>query len=307
MRLQLDQFGQLKSYIHLGQAAVLFFCWVLTIALLTRSGSTDGRVGWYFGLVRTLTGQTLRPRSTTNTRLTQCWLTIPILVYLVMVPMWSRARRLANVYAFACLDSLSVILWLSAWAAVASYVSAGKGKGKNTDKSGCDNFKFGSPGRCKLSETIIVFGVFEMVLFAATAFISFRAVMTFRRTGMMPENLPAGSSGIGGKNDFSAETQNDFSTNIRHDDEDLDDQPGGGGRQEYAYPKPAPEDEYAPIGQSDQDHDISYLPAQTPMSPLNHHGLGLPDYTTYNPGAYSTSGYAAGGGGPTLAMPEPGR
>ena len=95
-----------------------------------------------------------------------------------MVPMWSRARRFANVYAFATLDVLSVILWLSAWAAVASYVSSGKGKGKNTGKSGCDNFKYGSPGRCKLSETIIVFGVFEMLLFMATALVSFRAVVS---------------------------------------------------------------------------------------------------------------------------------
>jgi translocation protein SEC72 len=221
-----------------------------------------------------------------------------------MVPMWSRARRFANVYAFASLDCLSVILWLSAWAAVASYVSSGKGKGKDTKKSGCDNFKYGSPGRCKLSEAIIVFGVFEMVLFIATAFISFRAVMTFKRTGMMPENLPAGGSGMGGKNDFSAETQNDFSSNMRNDDDDFDDQPGAGGRQEYAYQKPSMDDEYAPIHQSDHDNDIAHLPAQTPTSPLNHNGLGINDYdTSYNPSAYAGGGHAQH----PLAMPEPGR
>ncbi len=91
----------------------------------------------------------------------QCWLTIPMLIYLVMVPLWSRARRFSNVYAFASVDGLSVILWLSAWAAVASYVTSGKGKGDKKDASGCDNFKYGSPGRCKLSEAIIVFGVIE--------------------------------------------------------------------------------------------------------------------------------------------------
>ncbi|KIW71108.1 hypothetical protein PV04_03313 [Phialophora macrospora] len=281
MRLQLDKFGKIKHLIHFGQAGILFLCWVLTIALLTRPGSTDGRVGWYFGL---------------------CWLTIPILIYLVMVPMWSRARRFANVYAFASLDSFSVILWLSAWAAVASYVSSGKGKGEKEGKSGCDNFKYGSPGRCKLSEAIIVFGVFEMLLFIATAFISFRAVMTFKRTGMMPENLPVGSSG---KNDFSAQTQDDFSSNMRNDDDDLDDQPGGGGRQEYAYQKPSLDDAYAPIRQNDHDNDIAHLPAQTPTSPLNHSGLGIHDYdTSYHSGAYA-------GGGPQLqqplAMPEPAR
>lgn len=54
MRLQLDHFGKVKNFIHIGQAAILFLAWVLTIALLTRDGTTDGRVGWYFGLVRLL-------------------------------------------------------------------------------------------------------------------------------------------------------------------------------------------------------------------------------------------------------------
>jgi translocation protein SEC72 len=219
--------------------------------------------------------------------------------------MWSRARRFANVYAFASLDSFSVILWLSAWAAVASYVSSGKGKGDKEGKSGCDNFKYGSPGRCKLSEAIIVFGVLEMLLFVATAFISFRAVMTFKRTGMMPENLPAGGSDMSGKNDFSAQTQDDFSSNMRNDDDDLDDQPGGAGRQAYAYQKPSLEDAYVPVGQNDYDNDIAHLPAQTPTSPLNHNGLGIHDYdTSYNPGTY------AGGASQLqqpLAMPEPAR
>ncbi|OAG37715.1 hypothetical protein AYO21_08078 [Fonsecaea monophora] len=269
MRLQLDQFGQIKNYIHMGQGAILFLAWVLTIALLTRPGTTDGRVGWYFGL-----------------SYVQCWLTIPILIYLVMVPMWSRARRFSNVYAFAALDSVAVIFWLSAWIAVASYVSSGKGKGKSTDKDakGCDNFKYGSPGRCKLSEAIIVFGVFEMLLFIATAIISFRAVMTFKRTGMMPQNLPAS----GGKNDFSAQTQDDFSSNMRTDDEDFDEHPGMGGRQEYEYQKPSLDDSYAPIRQSDHDNDLAQMPAAQPTSPLNHSGLGIHDYnTSYNPGAYN--------------------
>jgi translocation protein SEC72 len=219
-----------------------------------------------------------------------------------MVPMWSRARRFANVYAFATLDSVSVILWLSAWAAVASYVSAGKGKGKNTDKSGCDNFKYGSPGRCKLSETIIFFGVVEMLLFIATAFISFRAVMTYKRTGMMPENLPVGGSGMGGKNDFSAQTQDDFSSIMRNDDDDFEDQAGGAGRQEYQ--KPSFDDAYAPIRQNDHDNDIAHLQAAAPTSPLDHNGLGIQSYdTSYNPGAYHQSAYA----GETLAMPEPRR
>ncbi|KAK5458048.1 hypothetical protein LTS15_004127 [Exophiala xenobiotica] len=254
MRIPLDHFGKIKTYIHIGQAAVLFLAWVLTIALLTRDGSTDGRVGWYFGL---------------------CWLTIPILVYLVMVPMWSRARRFANIYAFACLDGLAVILWLSAWAVVASYVAAGKGKGDKEDASGCDNFKYGSPGRCKLSETIIVFGVFEMLLFVATTLISFRTVMTFKRTGMMP-NMQFGGSGSDKPNDFSAQTQDAFSSNMRADEE-LDDDSQR--RQEYAFQKSEYDEQYAPLHQQEQE-DIVHMPAAQPQSPLNHSGLGIHDYNT---------------------------
>lgn len=203
--------------------------------------------------------------------------------------MWSRARRFSNVYAFATLDSLSVVLWLSAWAAVASYVSAGKGKGDKEDASGCDNFKYGSPGRCKLSETIIVFGVIEMLLFVGTAFISFRAVMTFKRTGMMPQNMPDGKQ----PSDFSAQTQNDFSSNMRTEEEldGGDDQHNGAGRQEYAFQKPPFDDAYAPVHQSDHD-EMAHMPAALPQSPLDHNGLGIQNYDTSYTGAH---------GGPPLA------
>ncbi|KAK4938028.1 hypothetical protein LTR10_021435 [Elasticomyces elasticus] len=249
MRLPLDHFSQIKNYIHIGQAAILFLAWVLTIALLTRKGTTDGRVGWYFGL---------------------CFLTIPILIYLVMVPMWSRARRFANVYAFASIDCLAVILWLSAWASVASYVSAGKGKGTGTG-SGCDNFKYGSQGRCELGETIIVFGVFEMLLFIATALISLRAVMTFKRTGMMPAEQIAGGKHGG---DFSTQTQDAFSSNMRTDD-DLENDGQPNAAQEYGYRKSESDSQYAPIHQIDQEDSVQ------PQGPLNNTGLGIQAYQGY--------------------------
>ncbi|RVX69307.1 hypothetical protein B0A52_06901 [Exophiala mesophila] len=271
MRLQLDQFGKLKNHIHAVQAVFLFLAWVLTIAVLTREGRSDGRVGWYFGL---------------------CFLTIPILVYLVMVPMWSRARKFANVYAFATLDSLSIVLWLSAWAAVASYVNQGKGNGDNTDESGCDNFEFGSPSRCRLSEAIIAFGVIEMLLFGATAFISFRAVMTYKRTGMMPNTRQT----EGYPNDFSAQSQAAFSSNMHDDVEDGTDNDY---RPDYGQ-KPSVEDEYAPIVQNDHN-DIAHMPAQQPQSPLNSSGLGIQSYNA----AYDSS-YGRQEDG-FLTMPEPKR
>ncbi len=76
-----------------------------------------------------------------------------------MVPMWSRARRFAHAYAYAALDTLFALFWFSAWIAVSSYVVSGKGKGKNKKKDGCDNFKYGSPAKCKLSEATIFLGV----------------------------------------------------------------------------------------------------------------------------------------------------
>lgn len=98
----------------------------------------------------------------------QCWLSIPALIYLVAVPLFPRARRFGNVYAFATVDLLFVILWFSAWVAVASYVAEGKQKGEdaqNADKNnkdkktGCDAFAYGSPGKCQLSTGTVILGV----------------------------------------------------------------------------------------------------------------------------------------------------
>jgi hypothetical protein len=38
--------------------------------------------------------------------LLQCFLSIPAIIYLVMVPMWSRAKKFANAYAFLAVDLL---------------------------------------------------------------------------------------------------------------------------------------------------------------------------------------------------------
>jgi translocation protein SEC72 len=82
-----------------------------------------------------------------------------------MVPMWSRARRFAHVYAYATLDLLFALFWFTAWIAVASYVVSGKGKGKDKKKTGCDNFKYGTPAKCTLSQVTIFFGV--IILYAS--------------------------------------------------------------------------------------------------------------------------------------------
>jgi translocation protein SEC72 len=264
MKLELDQFGQYKTYIHIGQAVVLFLAWALTIAVLTRSGSNDGRVGWYFGLVCS------HPSATDIFILTrrQCWLTIPILIYLTMVPMWSRARRFSNIYAFAALDMLSVVLWLSAWASMASYVAQGKSEGSDDpekDGSGCDNFKYGSAGRCQLSTGTTVLGVFIMLGFLATSLFSFRKVMEYKRTGIAPTEERGSGQKYGG--DFQQQTQGDFDSNM-HGNDDFDDTHDGRQQgQGYGYSGVQGHDheEAAPMYQYEHPGDIR---PQEPMSPL---------------------------------------
>jgi hypothetical protein len=38
--------------------------------------------------------------------LSQCFLSVPAIIYLVMVPMWSRTKKFANAYAFLGVDLL---------------------------------------------------------------------------------------------------------------------------------------------------------------------------------------------------------
>lgn len=117
-----------------------------------------------------------------DTNSLKCWFSIPGLVYLVAVPIWPRARRFGNVYAFASVDMLYAILWFAAWVCVASYVAQGKAEGKDSDsdkksdsssnnkqtratnsdsssKGGCDNWKYGSAAKCKISTATVIFGV----------------------------------------------------------------------------------------------------------------------------------------------------
>lgn len=159
-----------------------------------------------------------------------------------MVPIWSRAHRFANVYAFAFLDFSSIFLWLSAWAAVASYVSSGKGKGGSKDKNatGCDNFSHGTATKCKLSEASVFLGVVIMLTFCFTAFVSAKAVMEYKRTGIAPatmvnsfysgkQNGAEGHGGLGGmKPTNPMEEQNDaFDARMNFDRDDYDDPHGG--------------------------------------------------------------------------------
>ena len=51
MRLPQDKLGNIKTYVHAAQGVIIAIAWLMCIIIFTRDGNSDGRVGWYFGLV----------------------------------------------------------------------------------------------------------------------------------------------------------------------------------------------------------------------------------------------------------------
>ncbi|CAG8388884.1 unnamed protein product [Penicillium salamii] len=276
--------GRTKNIIHFVQAFIIFIAWAMTIAIWTKKGGIDGRTGWYWGL---------------------CWLSIPGLVYLVAVPMWPRARRFGNVYAFASVDALYTILWASAWICLASYVAQGKSLGAETSdsksdsdskttttkratdtdtKTGCDNWRYGGATKCKLSEATTIIGVFIFILFAVTTFMSFRNVAHFRRTGTLPDAVSDPT--------FAAQSKAAFSSNPAHDfEEDEDDFRSGRGGMGAS-------------SRGDQDEDYALLQQSEIDDMGNAHGRsamqGSYDPTAPAPGGvlhdYNNTGYGGAHG-----------
>ena len=83
-----------------------------------------------------------------------------------MVPVWPRAKRFANAYAFAALDVFSTIFWLSAFASVIAWNNAGKSAGAQKKKlpapGNCTTFDYGSERKCKLSGATAGLGGFVL-------------------------------------------------------------------------------------------------------------------------------------------------
>ena len=91
-------------------------------------------------------------------------LSFPAIIYLTMVPVWSRAQRFANAFAFLAVDALYTILWFCAFIAVALWNNWGVDKGGEDkkipgDERNCSTFAYGNEKRCEVSQATVGVGV----------------------------------------------------------------------------------------------------------------------------------------------------
>ncbi|KAF2868296.1 hypothetical protein BDV95DRAFT_642912 [Massariosphaeria phaeospora] len=291
MRIPQSYIQKCKVVAHVFQIVVIFIALCLTITVFTKGGGTGGATKYYLAL---------------------CFLTAPAQIYLVMVPMWSRAARFANAYAFLALDALYTVLWFAAFIAVAMWNSKGiregaKDKKLDANDGNCTTFKFGNESKCSVSRATVGFGAVVLyltpplsVLFALTTGISTYYLTKFRKEGVLPYE-----SSKANPHHVSGETQKDnaWSTEIEapRDSDDDDRRTERGGNQE--------EDEYALLNSTETDD------GRHPGRPLSWgddrtgYGKNVPPYANYDdnltalsPGGYEEYRRSGGGsGGPPAA------
>ncbi|CAK7564760.1 MAG: hypothetical protein SEPTF4163_002660 [Sporothrix epigloea] len=178
MQLNADRVPLYKLIVHCVQIGVSFVAWVLAIVVFRAKGSSvSGPNGWAFAV---------------------CFLSIPAWIYLIGAPRYPRTRRFAEPHVMVAIDALYCIIWLSAFAAQASFNSAGKcGDG------------------CRASKGVVALGVFNTIFFGVTTFLSLYSLKYYQFNGQLPgyENSGPKSGGQNIDPDMAA-----FSTNM-HDDE----------------------------------------------------------------------------------------
>lgn len=112
-----------------------------------------------------------------------------------MVPMWTRAWRLANVYAYLALDLLFALLWFAATVALGVWQANGIKQGAkdhadddaDADAEGnCATWAYGSASKCKVAKAGVGFGVVVFLLWCLTSAISVWMVNKYRKTGVVP-------------------------------------------------------------------------------------------------------------------------
>ncbi|KAK6434752.1 hypothetical protein LTR95_009067 [Oleoguttula sp. CCFEE 5521] len=155
MRIEQTQLQRAKALLHAVQGVITFIAACLALSILTKTGSNGRAIGFYFALI--------------------------------MVPMWSRAWRFANAYAYAAVDALLSILWFSAFVSAAVWVTGGIQMGRGDTHTGtCASFGYGSASKCEVGRAGIGMGVLLWLLWCATTAISVHQLLQYRRTGSMP-------------------------------------------------------------------------------------------------------------------------
>ncbi|KAF2457307.1 hypothetical protein BDY21DRAFT_270091, partial [Lineolata rhizophorae] len=242
MKIPQSYVQKCKVVAHVFQLLFIFIGFCLTIAVFTKGGETGGPSKYYFAL---------------------CFLTIPGVIYLIMTPMWSRALRFANAYAFVAVDVLYTIFWFAAFIAVALWNSSGirngaKDRDLDEDAGNCTTFKYGSESRCNVSKAAVGIGVVIFIFFLLTAAISSYYLVQFRKHGHMPyqrgPSSPVPAPLEDGPKDVWSASTHDLSRSAPHDDalSDSDESDSGHGPSAAGGPAGPDDDEYALLPQQQQ-------------------------------------------------------
>ncbi|KAF2854181.1 hypothetical protein T440DRAFT_465180 [Plenodomus tracheiphilus IPT5] len=286
MRVPQSYIQKCKVVAHTFQAVFVFVAAVLTIAVMTKDGSTGGPTKYFFAM---------------------CFFSIPAIIYLVMVPMWSRASRFASAYAFLAVDALFAILWFAAFIAVALWNSNGIKKGAKEkkvadDDRNCTTFAYGSESKCKVSKASVGLGVVIFILFAITTGVSAYYFIKYKREGVLPyESKDPNPHHISGETSKDNAWSTEIETAHRDSAESVDRHTDHGSNQQ--------EDEYALLHSTETDE------GRHPGRPLSWgddrnggYGRPIPSYAEYrdtsaagadalSPGGYEDYRREAGAGG----------
>ncbi|EMD92614.1 hypothetical protein COCC4DRAFT_130661 [Bipolaris maydis ATCC 48331] len=279
MRIPQSYIQKCKVVAHCFQAVFVFVAACLTIAVMTKDGDIGGATRYFFVM---------------------CFLSIPAIIYLTMVPMWSRAQKFASAYAFLAVDVLYTILWFAAFVSVAMWNSEGIKEGAAKakipdDKRNCTTFIYGDEAKCKVSKAAVGVGVMVFLFFALTTGISAYYLHKFLREGEMPyqssssnPHYASGDSAYNNPKDAAWSTEIE-TAHGRNSSDSLDQRTEHGGNQQ--------EDEYALLHSTETDE------GRHPGRPLSW-GAGrtappYADYSTHSRGpsvvagadALSPSGY----------------
>jgi hypothetical protein len=119
-----------------------------------------------------------------------------------MVPMWTRAWRFANIYAYLALDLLFALLWFAATIALGVWQSQA------------------SKDRKKVTKAAVGFGVVIFMLWCLTSAISVWMMNKYKKTGIIPGSKNSGRGAFQPQVDDPA-SKDAWSTRIDEPDDNM--------------------------------------------------------------------------------------